>query len=80
MEEGLDTRINFKLLRGGKEMSILLGFNIIIYLLLILLPLLILVFLLKWVHQIKVNSEIQVEQNNKIIKLLEKQNQKNVIE
>jgi hypothetical protein len=30
-----------------------------------------LVFLLVWVYRIKRNSDIQVEQNNKIIKLLE---------
>lgn len=29
-------------------------------------------FLLIWVYKIKRNSDIQVEQNNKIIKLLEK--------
>lgn len=30
-----------------------------------------LVFLLIWIYKIKRNSEIQVEQNNKIIQLLE---------
>ena len=30
------------------------------------------VFLLVWTYKIKRNSDIQVEQNNKIIKLLEK--------
>lgn len=31
------------------------------------------VFLLIWIYKIKRNSDIQVEQNNKIIKLLEKE-------
>jgi hypothetical protein len=31
------------------------------------------VFLLKWIHQIKRNTEFQVEQNKKIIQLLKKE-------
>ena len=30
------------------------------------------VFLMVWIYQIKRNGEIQIEQNNKIIQLLEK--------
>lgn len=35
------------------------------------LPLIILAFVVRWVYQIKKNSEIQVEQNKQIISLLQ---------
>ncbi|MDQ0271734.1 hypothetical protein [Cytobacillus purgationiresistens] len=42
-----------------------------------LLPLFILAFVLRWVRQIKINSEIQVEQHKQIISLLQKMDKKN---
>ena len=36
-----------------------------------IIPLVLIIFILIWIHQIKVNSENQVKQNNEIIKLLE---------
>jgi hypothetical protein len=42
-----------------------------------LLPLLILAFVLRWVRQIKINSDIQVEQNKQIISILQKSEKKN---
>ena len=41
-----------------------------------LLPLVILAFVIRWIRQIKINSDLQVEQNNKIITLLENLNKK----
>lgn len=38
---------------------------------LIILPVLVLAFLIRWVRIIKINSDIQVEQNKRIISLLE---------
>ena len=35
------------------------------------LPLIVLAFVVRWVYQIKKNSEIQVEQNKQIISLLQ---------
>lgn len=35
------------------------------------LPLIVLAFIVRWVYQIKKNSEIQVEQNRQIISLLQ---------
>jgi hypothetical protein len=46
--------------------------NGIIPALVTLLPLLILAFVLRWVRQIKINSDIQVEQNKQIISILQK--------
>jgi hypothetical protein len=42
-----------------------------------LLPLLILAFVLRLVRQIKINSDIQVEQNKQIISILQKNEKKN---
>ncbi|MBL4953714.1 hypothetical protein RCG24_11460 [Neobacillus sp. OS1-32] len=36
-----------------------------------LLPLILFAFVLRWIRLIKINSEIQVDQNKKIISLLE---------
>lgn len=36
-----------------------------------LLPLLILALIVRWIRHIKINSEIQVEQNKEMIKLLQ---------
>ncbi|MFS0674143.1 hypothetical protein [Ornithinibacillus sp. 179-J 7C1 HS] len=41
-----------------------------------IIPLVLIIFILIWIHQIKVNSENQVKQNNEIIKLLEELNNK----
>jgi len=41
-----------------------------------ILPLIVLAFVFRWVRQIKINSDFQVEQNNKIITLLENSNKK----
>lgn len=38
---------------------------------LIILPVLVLAFLIRWVRIIKINSDIQVEQNKRVISLLE---------
>lgn len=38
------------------------------------LPIIIIAFLFRWVRIIKINSEIQVEQNKQIISLLEQMN------
>lgn len=46
--------------------------NGIIPALVTLLPLFILAFVLRWVRQIKINSDIQVEQNKQIISILQK--------
>lgn len=40
--------------------------------LLAFLPFIILAFVLRWIRLIKINSDIQIEQNKKIISLLEK--------
>lgn len=42
----------------------------------LIIPIAITVFLLVWIHGIKVNSEVQVQQNQRIIELLEKINNK----
>lgn len=39
-----------------------------------ILPIIIVAFLIRWVRIIKVNSDIQVEQNKQIISLLEQMN------
>ena len=41
------------------------------------LPLILFAFVIRWVYQIKKNSEIQVEQNQQIISLLQTIEQKN---
>lgn len=42
----------------------------------LIIPIAITVFLLVWIHGIKANSEVQVQQNQRIIELLEKINNK----
>jgi hypothetical protein len=42
----------------------------------LIIPIAITVFLLVWIHGIKANSEVQVQQNQKIIELLEEINNK----
>jgi hypothetical protein len=46
--------------------------NGVIPALITLLPLFILALVLRWVRQIKINSDIQVEQNKQIISILQK--------
>ncbi|NHC38933.1 hypothetical protein G6549_03075 [Bacillus sp. MM2020_1] len=41
------------------------------------LPLIVLAFVVRWVYQIKKNSEIQVEQNKQIISLLQNKDSSN---
>jgi hypothetical protein len=55
---------------GGFFMIGVMGFGSL--LITIVMPLAV-IFLLVWTYKIKRNSDIQVEQNNKIIKLLEKE-------
>ncbi|WP_197025046.1 hypothetical protein [Paucisalibacillus sp. EB02] len=42
----------------------------------LIIPIAVTVFLLVWIHGIKANSEVQVQQNQKIIELLEEINNK----
>jgi len=42
----------------------------------LIIPIAVTVFLLVWIHGIKANSEVQVQQNQRIIELLEKINNK----
>ena len=48
-------------------------YGIFYFLIMIAVPLLLFVFLIKWIYQIKKNSETQVQQNKEISQLLKRE-------
>ncbi len=71
---GLLLMVHYKRRRVYNKLSSIGIFGSLISLIIIIIPIAIVVFLLVWTHPIKTNSEIQVQQNQRLIDLLEELN------